>query len=179
MRLKRKAWKYARALFRASEALDAVSEVGHGMEVLHHLLKTDAVFRAFFHTRKLTPLNKREILETILGAELHILNIEFMVMLAERREWLLFVDVAKGFRELKVRSGNEVNVVATTAVPLEGDELKLVKDTLAQATGKDLKLSAIVNPEILGGIRLRVGNLFIDGSLQSSLVRMRRQLIES
>lgn len=179
MRLNRKAWQYARALYRAAESVDAVAEVGNGQEIILHLLKTDAVFRAFFQTRKLTPSDKGDILKAVLGTRLHALNIEFLVMLAEKKEWLLFAQAAKGFRELQIRAGNVLKVTATTAQQLEEEELNLVKNTLAQVTGKDLKFTTRIDPGILGGIKLRVGNMYIDGSLESSLVRMRRQLIES
>jgi len=179
MKLKRKARHYARALFAAAESLDSVTAVGTSMEIILQLLKDDAVFRAFFQTGKIKPSDKGSILKTVLGDKLHALNIEFFVMLAEKKEYLLFTQVAKGFRELQVRAGKVVTVIATTAEPLGDEELELVKNTLAQATGKDLKFSTEIDPQLLGGIKLRVGNLIIDGSLKSRLVRMRQQLIES
>uniref|UniRef100_UPI003F7784DD ATP synthase delta subunit,ATP synthase subunit alpha,ATP synthase subunit alpha n=2 Tax=Bacillus sp. (strain PS3) TaxID=2334 RepID=UPI003F7784DD len=68
--------------------------------------------------------------------------------------------------------------VAYSARPLTDEELRALSDVFAQKVGKQtLEIENIIDPELIGGVRLRIGNRIYDGSVSGQLERIRRQLI--
>jgi len=74
---------------------------------------------------------------------------------------------------------NRIKVRATTAVPLSKEELTLIRSKLSKDLRKEVVVQPEVNPEILGGIRLRIDSTVFDASLKGKLLRMRSFLAET
>ena len=72
----------------------------------------------------------------------------------------------------------KVHAEITTAVPLSEEEKGRLQERLTAITGKEVVVTAGVNPEIMGGLVARVGDKLIDGSVQTKLKELRRSLIE-
>jgi F-type H+-transporting ATPase subunit delta len=70
-----------------------------------------------------------------------------------------------------------VTAQVTTAVALDARQRQAVQRKIAQMTQKDVVLEAHVDPEILGGLIVRVDNVVLDGSLQGQLTRLRKELV--
>ena len=68
------------------------------------------------------------------------------------------------------------HAVATSAAPLDADELKAVATRLEEIIGGRVELKADVDPHILGGLIVRIGDRLIDGSVLGRLERLRNQL---
>ncbi|MGH2632870.1 MAG: ATP synthase F1 subunit delta [Tepidiformaceae bacterium] len=64
----------------------------------------------------------------------------------------------------------------TTAVSLSADELAAIESRLATTTGKSISAVSVVDPNIIGGVVVRVGDELIDGSVRTRLKRLRREL---
>ncbi len=84
--------------------------------------------------------------------------------------------VAAEFRRLDDRRNGLTHATATSAAPLGPDELRAITARLEQLTGGTIALETSVDPELLGGIVVRVGDRLIDGSVRGRLERLRNQL---
>ena len=73
-------------------------------------------------------------------------------------------------------SEKQLEVELTTAVPVGNDEAELLRDRLAEASGKDVTLSRRVDPAVVGGIVLRIGDQLIDASVRGRLDGLRLAL---
>ena len=67
-------------------------------------------------------------------------------------------------------------VQVTSAVELDSATVKQIGDRIAEQTGQKVDLSATVEPEILGGIVVRVGNQVLDASIRNRLEQLRKQV---
>lgn len=84
--------------------------------------------------------------------------------------------VAAEFRRLDDRRNGLTHATATSAAPLEAAETKAITARLEELTGGRIALETSVDPSLLGGVVVRVGDRLIDGSVRSRLERLRMQL---
>jgi F-type H+-transporting ATPase subunit delta len=84
--------------------------------------------------------------------------------------------VAAEFRRLDDRRQGVTHAIVTSAAPLTADETRAITQRLEQSTGDRIELDATVDPDLLGGLVVRVGDRLIDGSVRGRLERLRNQL---
>jgi F-type H+-transporting ATPase subunit delta len=104
---------------------------------------------------------------------------KLLTVLAER-DWLRMVpELAAAYKARLYERKNMVAAEITTAVPLEAAAVDRVGRALAAASGKQVIVSARVDPSIVGGVVARVGSTVYDGSVTTQLALMRRKLVEN
>ena len=84
--------------------------------------------------------------------------------------------VAAEFRRLDDKRNNIVNAIATSASPLDDAEIRAITARLEQMSGAEVALETAVDPDLIGGIVVRIGDRLIDGSVRGRLERLRYKL---
>jgi F-type H+-transporting ATPase subunit delta len=69
-----------------------------------------------------------------------------------------------------------VHAVVTTAVPIEDADLAAIQEKLTGMTGRQVKMEPVIDPSIIGGIVVRIGDKLIDGSTRGRLIQLKRRL---
>jgi F-type H+-transporting ATPase subunit delta len=87
--------------------------------------------------------------------------------------------VADEFGRLADEAAGRVRAVVTTAVELEAGDRDRVSRELSQRLGKDVSMDVVVDPRILGGLKLQYGDRLIDASVATRLQQLRRQLADA
>lgn len=176
MKVDRKAKKYATALLEVSRSINAVDEVHSSLGILKELYKKEATFRTFFLSRRLNSNQKIEIIESILGDSCHSLIITLFAILSDNREQNLLMDIAEAYEVLRTDELQILGATIFTAESLSEDDYNSIRESLAKSTGKKVEINSEVNPDLVGGLKLRLGNLFIDGSIRGRLDSLKREL---
>ncbi len=176
MKVERKAKKYATALLEVSRSINAVDEVHSSLGILKELYKKEATFRTFFLSRRLNSNQKIEIIESILGDSCHSLIITLFAILSDNREQNLLLDIAEAYEVLRTDELQILGATIFTAESLSEDDYNSIRESLAKSTGKKVEINSEVNPALVGGLKLRLGNLFIDGSIRGRLDSLKREL---
>ncbi len=146
--------------------LDAAAEVVADQRVLH-VLANPAI-----------PTEERaSVLDKLLGdrASTPVQNLIQLLLRRGRIEEL--PRVAAEFRRLDDQRQGITHATATSAAPLTPDEVRALTARLEQSTGGRIALDVEVDPSLLGGLVVRVGDRMIDGSVRGRLERLRNQLI--
>lgn len=101
-----------------------------------------------------------------------------LLLMLRRRRVDQIDQLAAEFRRLYNRRAGVVEATAISAAPLEDDELGRLRERVVQLAGRgrSVELSIEVDPGLLGGIQLRIGDQLIDGSVRGRLERLRNQL---
>ena len=178
MKLNRHAKKYAEALLTVSKELDCISQTGKNLRVIDQLVKQEKVFRAFFYTKRIKPIEKVEILKSVLGDLINPIVYEFFTLLAERNEYQMFLSVAVAYAKLEKESLNQINVTAYSIEEIDKETISSVVEGIERSTGKKVELSTQTNEELLGGIKLRVGNTIFDGTIANQMAKMKKVLLQ-
>ena len=103
---------------------------------------------------------------------------KLLVLLAERDRLVLVPDLLAAYRDRWLDYQQIVRAELTTAAPLDPGRSAAVERSLAKATGKTVRLSIRVDPNIIGGLVARVGDTVYDASISRQLQRMKQRLEE-
>ncbi|MDN3018077.1 F0F1 ATP synthase subunit delta [Paenibacillus sp. BSR1-1] len=169
--------RYASALFQISKEQQILSNVEEELRVVREVLDYNADLKAVLKSSKLTNENKKEIIRNAFSTvNAYVLN-TLMILIDRHREDEI-VEVVNQFIEL----ANEEMGIAEAKVysirPLTEAEREAVSTTFAEKIGKkSLRIENIVDSDLLGGIKLRIGNRIYDGSLRGKLNRLERKLL--
>ncbi|MEO6350641.1 MAG: F0F1 ATP synthase subunit delta [Candidatus Limnocylindrales bacterium] len=99
-----------------------------------------------------------------------------LALILRRRRVESLPRIASEFRRLYNRRAGIVEAIATSAAPLGDQELAALRSRLEQMTSGRIELQTKVDPSLLGGIQVRIGDKLIDGSVRGRLERLRNRL---
>lgn len=170
---------YARSLFELAEAqggADAVARCLDELEAVLEIARADARFSEFLSSRVL-PREKREAsLRTILGGRVSDLTLRFLLVLNDKERLASLPAIAGAYDRVVQERFGRVEVDVFTATPVSADELRSIRDRLAATLGKEVIVHPYTDPAMIGGVRMRIGDQLVDGSIATRLRKMRDQL---
>jgi F-type H+-transporting ATPase subunit delta len=178
--------RYARALFDVARANASQgrsgdpAQVGADLYAFVSLVGGNDELRRTLINPALPPAVKTNIVAALLERQPLCEPVSRLLhMLAERDRLALLPDIAEIYQERLLDYQQVVRAEVTTAVPLSADKEDALRASLAQATGRQVRLQTSVDPAILGGVVARVGSRVFDGSVARHLERVKAQLIEA
>jgi F-type H+-transporting ATPase subunit delta len=171
--------RYARALLEV--ALDKKTDldrIGKDLEGFQTLLERESALDAVL-TRPTVPTAKRiAILEAVLAtAKVSAETLNLLRLLAKNERVPIVPFVAESFRRLVLEHRQIQPGDVLSAHPLSGDQKKRLAGQLGQALGKTMELTYRTDPEILGGVVVRVGNRIFDASVTTQLRRFKEKAL--
>jgi F-type H+-transporting ATPase subunit delta len=169
--------RYATALHMAAREQSAIDQVRRDLATVHDVVLAPAV-RALLTSPDLR-FDERAALLGKLGQGMHVLVRNLLGMLQLRRRLDVLFDLHPEFHRLLLADRGEVLGVAETPRPLVGDELERLGALAARLSGRKVVLSVQIAPELIGGIRLRIGNVLYDGSVRTALDQLEQRLLQA
>jgi F-type H+-transporting ATPase subunit delta len=97
----------------------------------------------------------------------------FLGLVASNRRLFFLPQMIRDFTKLVSVARGEVTAEVTSATPLTDTQLASVNDALAEAEGQDVKLSAVVDESLLGGLVIKVGSRMLDNSLRTKIQNLK------
>lgn len=130
------------------------------------------------HPRIPTPVKER-ILRQLLGDQVRPIILNFLIFLLHKQRIDLLLPIQREFQRLADEHRNLVRAYVTTAVPLPPDQAEQLRQHLTRQTGQNVALVPRVDPRLIGGVVVRVGDKLWDGSIQGYLGELRQRLAGS
>ncbi len=166
---------YAQALFDAAQEADAVAAVGRELGDFVAALAASAHLRNVLADPQIeTSAKLRIVAELTRGAQPLVANT--LQLLLDRGRFALLEEVRAEFDALAAAEAAVINVEVTSAVALTPEAHDKIAARVQEATGRRVELAERVDPAILGGLVLRVGDVIVDGSVRSRIRQLRRRL---
>ena len=170
---------YANALLTVSKELNCIPKTGNSLQIIVQLVKQEKVFRVFFYTQRINPVEKVNILKSLLNDLINPIVYEFFALLAERNEFQMFISVATIFAKLQKESLNQIDVTAYSIEGIDKDIISAIVQGIEKSTGKSVELRTRMDKELLGGLKLRVGNTIFDGTIANQMAKMKKVLLQN
>ena len=166
---------YSDALFEAAQDSGQLDEVHEQLGQFTDAMNDSHDMRVFFFSPYFSSAEKREAIgEAVTGASKELVN--FLELLAEKHRMPAIFAIRRRFDELWAEAKKRLEVTLTSAVELDQGVVDEVGAAVEKQTNRDIDLETNVDPEILGGLVLRVGNMVLDASLRSKLERLRKEV---
>ncbi|MEH7415884.1 F0F1 ATP synthase subunit delta [Neobacillus drentensis] len=169
--------RYASALFQITNEQQILNQVEEDLRVVKEVLEYNPDLKAVLKSSKLTIDKKKEIVKNAF-ASVNVYVLNTVLILVERHREDQIVEVTDQFLELANEAKGIADAEVYSARELTDAEREALSAAFAAKIGKkSLRIENIVDSNLLGGIRLRIGNRIYDGSLRGKLDRLERKLL--
>jgi len=166
---------YARSLFEVAQEQNKLDKVRDELGEFADALNDSRELQVFLFSPYFSTKEKSEGLDkAISGADDTTLN--FLRLLIEKHRMPVLFRVRAEFDQLWEEENKLLPVTVTSAVELPKETVKQIGDRIAEQTDRKVDLQSKVDPDILGGIVVRVGNSIIDASIRARLDQLRKQV---
>ena len=162
--------RYASALYELASERKKVSVVEGDLDQLGQAILVSSDLAALIRNPRLTREGAAAAM-TNLGAHLKLapLTQQFLGVIAHNRRLAALPQIVSAFAGIAAAARGELNATVTSAHPLSAAQVSAIAAKLKAREGKDVKLTATVDPEILGGLIVRIGSTQIDSSIRTRL----------
>jgi F-type H+-transporting ATPase subunit delta len=166
---------YARSLFEVAQEQDKLDLVREQLGEFADALNASRELQTFLFSPYFSTPEKEDGLDrAVTGADPTIVN--FLKLLIENHRTPVIFRVRRIYDELWEEENQLLPVRVTSAVELDAATVDQLRDRIAEQTGRKVDFASEVDPDILGGIVVRVGNSVLDASVRNRLEQLRKQV---
>ncbi|ACY18540.1 ATP synthase F1 subunit delta [Haliangium ochraceum] len=170
--------RYARALMSIGVEDGTYEALGRQVGVLAGAMKTSDELTQTLSNPAFPRADRRRILSALLeriGASKTVEN--FVLLLLDRERMGVLPDIARELDRMIDERTGRISAEVVSAQPLNEAQTARIKETLEKISGKQVQLSKREDPELLGGVVAKLGDVVYDGSLRTQLNQMRESLV--
>lgn len=173
------AYPYAKALLELSVARNELEKNRDGLAQIAKAFDESADLRNVFANPIITEDERKKVVTALAQhAKLTATATHFMLLLAEKRRLAAFGDIFAAFSK---EADNHLGIVRAevwSSITLTPMQLSKLEKQLATRTGKTVELSTQLDPDLIGGIRVRIEDTIIDASLATRLDQLRETILK-
>lgn len=175
----RVAKRYAKALIEIAEELKKLDRITSDVQLIDSVIKSSRDLQLFLKSPIVKEEKKREILKEIFSdSRVDPVTLKFILLLVEKKREDLLHDIVKVYQQLYDEKMGIVTAEITTAVETNNSDKKKIEKKIVELTGaKSVKAIYKVDPSIIGGVVIRIGDTVYDASLKRKIQLLREQLI--
>jgi F-type H+-transporting ATPase subunit delta len=175
MASERLARRYATAIFSLAKDADVVTRVRDELHLVISVLDRDPALRKFFRSPVFDRKEKAAIVERAFGA-LHDIALHTVLLLIRKRRESIFEEIVAQYDVLEQRNRGGSPLRVESARELDPGELQALVDKLSARYGTVFDVTQTVDPQLIGGVRITMGDKLIDGSVAGRLDELARML---
>jgi len=172
--------RYAKALFELAESQQQLNEVHKDLQAVDTAIKNNSELKSLLTNPTLTNNHKAKIVNKIFSGKLNNLTEKFIHLLGNKGRLDLLPDIYTSFNTLYKKKKGIIEAAVITPVPLTEKLEKEIYNKIQELTGsKEIKLEKKVDPSLLGGFILQIGDLKYDASILGKLAKIKSKLVEN
>lgn len=164
---------YAQAMLMVAAGEEMLDQVEQELTQFKKVLEKNSAVLEFLKDPKISPEGKEKAAGEILGGEVSQITLHQIMLAIGQGRGELLLDILDEFFRLASESRKKATAEVVTAVPLTEETGKKLEEVLSGLIGEAVFLKKAVDPSLLGGLVVRVGERIIDGSVRGQLLRMR------
>ena len=169
---------YARALFEVAVEHDSLDEIREQLDQFADALDKNRQLASFFFSPYFSAEEKKDgLARAVTDANPAFAN--FLQALIERHRMPAIFRIRAEFIDLWDEAKRLLPVLITTAVELDSATVESLSKRIGDQVDRNIEMSTAVDPEILGGVMLRVGNVILDASIKNRLEQLRKQVAQA
>ncbi|NLO89356.1 MAG: ATP synthase F1 subunit delta [Clostridia bacterium] len=168
--------RYAQALFLSAQEQDLLDQVEGDLRLVVDQVEKNEDLARFVDQQLIPPENKTEVIERIFKGKISNLSMNFLKLVFRKRRERYLREFLEEYVELADSARGIEKVEITTAVELSPQQREFVKNRLSEMINRKVKLIEKVDPKILGGLVVKIGDRVYDGSVINKLDSLKRHL---
>jgi F-type H+-transporting ATPase subunit delta len=175
----RLARRYALAVFSLARERGAIDAVARDLEAIAGILARDSQTREFFVSPVVDRRDKQSALAAAFDGKIEELALHALLLLVRKRREALLGALVKEYRKLQLTAHGMEPLTIRSARRLSATQVQAMVDRLERVYSKKFDVTQVVEPELIGGVRLLMGDRRIDASVSGRLDALARTLFAS
>ena len=166
-------------LFECANNANALDEVRDSIFLLDELVRSNIDLKSFVQSKRLSQEQKLTILVQVLGSSVHSLVLGIVSFLSGMQTNKTISRIKKYYFEQYKNIKNKVSVHAVVSSEIDKEGASIMKEKLDQVLSKDTDLSIEVDESLIGGVKLRIENTYLDASIKSQINNVKLDLMKT
>ncbi len=171
--------RYAKSILRLSEERGEVEEVRKDFELIESICDSNPDFLSMLRSPLISSDKKQRILNMIFKDRLSEMTRNLIEIIVRKKRERYLYDIAVCFSQLYDKAYNITRGVLTSAAPLSDVHRRTILSVVEKQLGTSFKMEEKIDPELIGGFSLKVGDLLYDGSISSRLRDLRKMFLDN
>lgn len=168
--------RYAGALFEIAERDGIIDKLEQELGIVLNTVTISRDLQKVLYSSHIIPDEKKAILNSVFKDRISKILFNFLCLLIDRQREVFLEDIVSVFTDLANRARNVEQVQVTSAMELKKKEKLELDKVLEKITGKKVRTSYSIDPFLIGGVVVRIGDRVIDGSIRNKLSSAREFL---
>lgn len=169
--------RYAKAMYELAKENDRIDTVYRDTDLVFRLCRESDDFIQLLQNPVIKTSQKKSIIREILHPHMDEFSLRFFLLITENNREAEIPGICRNLMN-RIRTGHGiVPATVTTAEPLTEEIVALIRQNLEKETGKQVELTTIVNPALLGGIIMRIEDKQYDGSISTMLKKIKSAIL--
>lgn len=168
--------RYASALFELAFEEQKHHKVQEELAFIRSCIEDEPSFFELLKSPLITADEKKDIISNIFRDRVCMEVLNFLYIIIDKGREAYIKNIVNEYILLVDSVQNKVDAVAITAVPMEKQDLLMLQANLSKSSGKNIQLQNQVDPTIIGGVLVKIGDKVIDGTIKNRLATMQEQL---
>ena len=168
--------RYAQAAFEIASQSGNLHDWADALDEIAEFMSGDEVSRVLMNSRAGQDVKQRLI---DAGLDIPGLPMNLARLLVRKDRTALATGIASAFRQLMEAREGVARARAVTAVPLTDQEREVLEQRLSKETGRKVILETEVDPRLIGGVRVQIGDQLVDASTRARLAALRSNLVNA
>jgi F-type H+-transporting ATPase subunit delta len=161
--------RYATALYQEADASGVLEAIDEDVLMLRNSIESNRELSRFFGSPVIPQEKKDTILQELLRDRVAPLILQFLRLLVEKDRETLTKEILDEYQSLRDEQRGIVDARVTVAQALTDEDREVLLEALEERTGKDVRLHIEEDPDLIGGLVVRIGDRVFDGSVRSQL----------
>jgi len=170
---------YAQALLELGEKHGNLDVLLDELRSIYALVQENKNFRFIFESPQVSREEKIKVVKDIFGDRISRLTFNLIKLLVRKQRELVLNNILEQFIYLRDASEHRVRVDIISAAALPEDLQRSLLSKLEKVTGKTVIIEYKTDPSLLGGMTVRVGDLYLDGSIAGRIERLRKRIAKT
>ena len=167
---------YASAVVAIAQAEDVLERVPNELSAVGRAVASNEELRRVLSDRSVPASRRIGIIEDLLAAQASPVTLNVVAMLVGAGRGGQLDTIADEVLELAAATRGEVVAEVRSAVALTQEQISKVAEALTRASGRNVTVHVVVDPEIIGGLSAQIGDTVFDGSVRTRLDKMKERL---
>ncbi len=168
---------YAAALYNVARAEDALDRVSDELYQIARLLESNSELMQRLTDARMDTAARIGIVEELLSGRAHPQTVSAVTYVLSSGRARQLPEIADALAKYTAASRKRAVADVRTAVPLDDEARRRLAEALSRSTGREVEVKATVDPDVVGGVVVTMGDTVIDGSVARRLAELRARLV--
>lgn len=168
--------RYAKALFLIAQERNQVSEVEAELKLVAEAITEHPELKQIWEHTTIAASAKKEMLQQIFASGISETVLNTMYLLVDKSRENVFTELLNSYVSLAHKALGQVQAIVYSPMAMSDEEKQHIAVTFGSATGKKVVVDNIIKPDLLGGLKVRIGDRLYDGSSSGKLQRLNKLL---